>query len=116
MWIKTDQKVIRSEDVKMLHCENVKSSEDFYVMVETVEGDLYRCSNVVALDVLHQICPSFLEGMENVRFVKKSWAYHNLIAHPWMYVLYKLGFKKKAFEVHNHSILKPIGIKSTQKK
>lgn len=60
-----------------------------------------------ALDAAMAMKPSSLEG-RRLRWLKNSWAVHNLIGHPLMQILAWLGLHDAAIRVHDRTVPRPI--------
>src|SRR5688500_2235523 len=60
-----------------------------------------------AINLIIKHCPELLEGNPELKFIKYSWVFHNLIAHPLMQLLFFFGFKKLGLKIHDITIPKP---------
>lgn len=86
---------------------------DFDNIVE-LKACLYLKSGVIieaegsdALELAMQTRPSVLEG-KRLKFAKRAWLIHNLVGHPLMQFFALIGNYRKAFEIHEATVPKPI--------
>lgn len=61
------------------------------------------------VELLMVAAPHALEGTRGFRSGKWNWAFHNLVAHPLMWLLVSLGLRGLAFKVHDTTIPAPKG-------
>ncbi len=59
-----------------------------------------------AVDLVMRFDPSFFEG-RRFRFVRSSWAFHNLVAHPLLQLLAWAGHTRAGLLVHDATIPTP---------
>jgi hypothetical protein len=62
---------------------------------------------VEAIDFVMRYCPELLEGNPQFKFIKYSWVFHNLVAHPLMQILSFLKLRKLGLKIHDLTIPKP---------
>jgi hypothetical protein len=75
-----------------------------------LSGNTVDVEGLDAIDVIMTVKPSLIEG-KRLKFPKRSWILHNLIAHPLMQILALIGFRKQGLWLHEVTIPRPIGIK-----
>lgn len=56
------------------------------------------------VDILREVHPTYLEGHPKFKWVRRSWTIHNLLGHPVMEVLSRLGFPHLGLRVHDRTI------------
>lgn len=59
-----------------------------------------------AVDLVMRLAPSFFEG-RRFRFVRSSWAFHNLVAHPLLQLLAWTGHTRAGLLLHDATIPTP---------
>lgn len=62
---------------------------------------------IAAIDLAMRLGPQVLEGNPDFKFAKRSWAFHNLIAHPIMQLLALFGLTKLGLKIHDMTIPRP---------
>lgn len=92
---------------------NLSGMETGYVDVVLKDGRIARAHDFDAFEIVMGLHPSALEG-RRLRWVKNAWALHNLVAHPLMQILVWCGLKKAGLWLHDVTVPKPTGLRSTQ--
>lgn len=105
MFVKTDRDIVAIANIASIECAEV---EQLKVFVRTYDGQVLIATDIHALELVMQTCPSMLEG-KAFRAPKRAWLVHNLIAHPLMQILALMGFYKAAFRIHDATV--PQGMK-----
>jgi hypothetical protein len=59
-----------------------------------------------AVDLVMRVDPSFFEG-RRFHFVRSSWAFHNLVAHPLLQLLAWAGHTRAGLALHDATIPQP---------
>lgn len=73
-----------------------------------IGGEWREVSGPDAIDLVMMLKPSALEG-RRLRWVRNSWAKHNLVGHPVMQILCWLGMPKIGLRLHEATIPRPLG-------
>ena len=62
-----------------------------------------------ALDLVWRLSPRSLEG-RRLRWARRAWAFHNLVAHPVMQLLAFVGLGAHGVRLHDATIPRPEGV------
>jgi hypothetical protein len=76
-----------------------------------LSGKMVVVEGLEAIEVIMTVKPSFFEG-KRLKFPKRMWIMHNLVAHPLMQVLSLVGLRRQGLWLHEITIPRPTGIKS----
>ena len=71
-------------------------------------GQPIELHDMQTVDLLMRVCPKVFEG-RRFRYVRHSWALHNLVAHPLMQVCAFLGKPKLGLWIHDATVPRPVG-------
>lgn len=77
---------------------------DGSIQVVTTHG-VFTVKGAFAVRVLLDLKPESLEG-KRVRWIKRAWTVHNLIGHPAMEILARLGLTAWGLKIHDATIPK----------
>ena len=61
-------------------------------------------TGIEAIEALETLYPAALEGNRGVRWLRRSWTRHNLLGHPLMEILSRLGFPHLGLRIHDATI------------
>lgn len=78
--------------------------------VELTDDATVILSGVAALDLVYQLAPFALEG-RRLRWQRRAWSVHNLVAHPLLEVLARLGRARWGLAVHDALSPRPVGVR-----
>ena len=73
------------------------------VLKVTTSLGTYTCCGVYAIETLLALKPSALEGTP-VRWLRGSWTVHNMIGHPLLEILARLGLARWGLRVHDWTV------------
>lgn len=103
-FVKAGDAVIDTTEIRRIDCERLV--HDGWVLVEYVSGRTERFRGADAIDIVMRTCPSFFEG-RRMRWIRHSWAIHNIVGHPVMQILTWLGRPDLGLKVHDATIPTP---------
>ncbi len=108
MFVHFNNKIINSDRISSIDCENYCKNGEILVMVE----DMYaqKVSGAEATTLIMTLCPAVLEGKE-AEYKRHAWAIHNLIGHPLMQILSWLHLTALGIKIHDATIPDPKGHK-----
>lgn len=66
---------------------------------------MFKAEGAFAVRILLELKPESLEG-RRVRWIKRSWTVHNLIGHPAMEILSRLGWTRLGLKIHDATVPK----------
>lgn len=120
VWVKnklTSPRVIKLDDgvIERNQLSHIDTSEieQLRVKVYMKDGTCYNATNLNAIELLMQVCPSAFEGFK-FKYHRYVWVIHNLIGHPLMQLFALLRMYGVAFWIHNVTVPRPIGKKDEQ--
>lgn len=76
------------------------------IEVVSITGTRYKLSGQATVDFLMRLAPHCLEG-KKLKFIKHSWALHNLLGHPILQICSWLKLTKLGFWFHDNTVPKP---------
>ena len=103
-WVLAPDCIISPEDVTFVDTsdlENLRVTVCHRDMETVVEG-------IQAIEIVMVFKPSALEN-RRLRWIKHSWAVHNLVGHPMMQVFAWAGMYKTAMKIHDVTVPRPVG-------
>jgi hypothetical protein len=104
--IRVGEAVVLRDDIRLIDLTRL---EELHVDVYTAtEEEPFILDGADTVDLLMRLCPGVFEG-KRFRFVRHSWAIHNLIAHPLMQVFTWLGKRRFGLWLHDATIPTPRG-------
>lgn len=86
--------------------------EDLQADVHLNDGTVLTTQGIDTIELAMLTKPSVLES-RRLRWPRHAWAVHNLIGHPVMQLLAFCKAYKKAFWVHDMTVPRPTGAKSS---
>jgi hypothetical protein len=107
-FIKVDKNIYNVDTVASIDAEHI---EQLRLTLHFLSGTEVVVEGLEAIEVIMTVKPSFFEG-KRLKFPKRMWIMHNLIAHPLMQVLSLVGLRRQGLWLHEVTIPRPIGIKS----
>jgi hypothetical protein len=107
-FVNINSHIVKIDSVKRVDISTLFTESIIVVLEDNSE---HLVSGFAALEILYLICPSVLEGNQNIRFKKHMWAIHNLFAHPLMQILAWFRLYKQAIWIHNITVPNPRGFK-----
>lgn len=81
------------------------------VIVYLDDDSVHHVTGFAAIELVWLLKPSALEGNNNIKWKKHTWAFHNLFAHPIMQILSWCRLYRLAIWLHDVTVPKPIGFK-----
>lgn len=75
--------------------------------VDLPSYDYEVVSGPEAFTIIQTLCPAVLEG-KRARYVKNSWAVHNLIGHPLMQIFSWLKLPALGIKIHDATVPEPV--------
>lgn len=108
-YVMVNGSVIPINQIERIDFSNLGSGS----VIVHANGEAYEATDFDAL----KLAVEFYKDMEGrpLRWVKHSWAIHNLIAHPVMQLLVWCGFTKLGLRVHDMTVPKPISLRPKQR-
>jgi hypothetical protein len=104
-FIKINDTLYNVDDILFVDASLV---EDLILTVYPKDRMPVEASGLEAIDIIMTLKPSLFEG-KRLRFPKRMWIVHNLIAHPLMQLLALVGFRKQALWLHEVTVPRPLG-------
>lgn len=106
-FLMSDKHVFKPEDIRVL---DISCLQDLIVRGELVNGTPFEATELRCIELIMTVKPSAFEGL---RFMwpKFGWAFHNIIAHPFMHILVWFRCYKAAFKLHESTVPRPLGKK-----
>lgn len=101
-FIITPRSLVQRDKITYVDVSRVEEA----LIVLHYEGLTEEVVGVQAIDILMQLRPSVLEG-RRMRWAKRVWILHNMVAHPTMQVLALLKFYRAAMWVHDVTVPRP---------
>lgn len=111
MFIHYNGKAINTHYIRQIDCINLVGNGYIRIIFtdnrvpEIVEGP-------EAFNIVMAVCPAVLEG-KRAKYVKNSWAVHNLIGHPLMQIFSWLRLPALGIKIHDVTIPEPAEDDST---
>ena len=87
--------------------------EELLVVVVLRDGQRIEVRDIDAIDLAYLIKPSAVEG-RRLAYARHAWAFHNLVAHPLMQVLAFFKAYKWAMQIHDSTVPKARGARTTR--
>lgn len=109
-FIKLDDGVVARDQIASIDTLLI---EELELLVYMKDGTCYNATNLNAIELLMQVCPSAFEGFR-LKYHRYVWVIHNLIGHPLMQLFALLRMYGVAFWIHNVTVPRPIGKKDEQ--
>lgn len=112
VFLKLNNSVVKKESICWIDYTRIEELE-LIVWFGHDDGFNHRlcsdtCSGFFAIELIWTLKPGAFEG-KRLKWKKRAWAFHNLVAHPVMQLLAFVGLYKQAMWVHDRTIPKPIG-------
>jgi hypothetical protein len=107
-FVKVGHKVYNLDTVASIDASQV---EQLRLTLILTNGATVDVEGLEAIEVIMATKPSFFEG-KRLKFPKRMWILHNVVAHPLMQVLSLVGLRKQGLWLHDITVPRPIGIKS----
>ncbi len=105
MFIHFNNKIWNTDSIKFVNCDEYL--ERGTVSVHFVHNYQFEIvGGPEALNIIQTLCPAVLEG-KRAKYVKNSWAIHNLIGHPLMQVFSWLHLPALGIKIHDATIPEP---------
>ena len=104
-FFKAGDKIFNVDDINRIYTANIEQLE---ILVRMKDDTRVEVTGLEAIDLMMMVKPSVFEG-RRMRFPKRMWIIHNLIAHPLMQILALIGFRKQALWLHEVTIPRPLG-------
>lgn len=107
MFVHYNNKIINSNLIRKIDVSSFVT--EGYIKVYREGLPNYDCdivSGAEALNVIQALCPAVLEG-KRAKYVRNSWAVHNLIGHPLMQILSWLHLPALGVKIHDATIPEP---------
>lgn len=102
-FIKVNDLLVNIATIDVIDCSLLESQ---LVVKVYINGEAHVVANQAAVDLVIQINPSILEGL-NLKFIRHRWALHNLIGHPLLQILSWAGKVKLGFWIHDNTVPRP---------
>lgn len=102
-FIMIDGGLIRHSEIRYI---DLKRIDEQVAVIYTSEYGKHEVSGFAAMELVWMLKPGAVEG-HRLKWKKRAWAFHNLIAHPVMQLLAYCGFYKQAMWVHDITVPKP---------
>lgn len=99
-------RLVNTSSIKFIDLANIENL-DIAVHYDTY---IVSLSGIQAIDLLMALKPSSLEGRK-LRWAKRAWMFHNLVAHPAMQLLALCKLPKFGIWLHDVTVPKPRGKK-----
>jgi hypothetical protein len=106
-FIKIQNKIYNIDSIESINAANM---DKLWLTVYFKDSTYIHVSGLEAIEVIMATKPSFFEG-QRLKFPKRKWILHNLVAHPLMQILALLGFRKQGLWLHEVTVPKPLGLK-----
>lgn len=103
-FVKAGASVLDVKEIRRIDCEHLVN--EGWVLIEYLNGTSERLKGAEAIDIVMRTCPSFFEG-RRMRWIRHSWAIHNIVGHPVMQILTWLGMPELGIKVHDATIPTP---------
>ncbi len=100
----TDTALVRASDV--LYVDISQIERQYIRVVARSHPETLEVTGFNAVELVYHLKPGALEG-RRLKWVKRAWAFHNLVAHPVMQLLAYFGFYKQAMWVHDATVPRP---------
>lgn len=105
MFLHYNGKLTNSESIEWVDHHNLVKLG--YIRIYDWDGNGEIVEGPEAFNVLMELCPSALEGME-AKYERHAWAVHNLIGHPLMQICAWLHMTKLGLKIHDATVPNPI--------
>lgn len=107
MFVKINGNLVNADTISKV---DLYSLEHLNIRV-TFKEEVSACvQGFEAIELVMKLCPSALEG-RRFRWIRHTWAVHNLIGHPLMQLLSFVGQHKLAMKVHEATVPRPVSPK-----
>lgn len=103
-FIKAGTQAIAIDAVARLDTERMETHLE--VDIHLKNGQFFTARDLDALDIVMRLKPSVLEG-RRMRWAKRAWIVHNLLAHPLMQLLALVGCYRWGMWVHDRTVPRP---------
>lgn len=111
MFIKVNETLVNSRHIIKVtmttRADRTLDVEVIFLNHNTV--NVLKASGQQATDIVMRLCPSAIEGA-NLRHAKRSWSFHNLVAHPVMQIMSWLGRTDLGLKIHDQSVPSPLPV------
>lgn len=104
-FFKANDTTYNVDEIKRIHTAKIEQLE---ILVRMKDDSTVIVEGLEAIDLMMMVKPSVFEG-RRMRFPKRMWIVHNLIAHPLMQILALIGFRKQALWLHEVTVPRPLG-------
>lgn len=105
MFLHFKGKIVNSDQIASIEIDNLVSEK--YIFIRYKDHNSERVNGMDAVNVLTRLCPDALEG-KGFKFIRHSWAVHNLVAHPLMQLLSWLHLPSLGIKIHDATVPMPI--------
>jgi hypothetical protein len=104
MFVHLNNTIRNANTITTIDCN--KYLTDNEVRVYFANGASEYVKGAEALNIIQALCPAVLEG-KRAKYVRNSWAVHNLIGHPLMQVFSWLHLPALGIKIHDATIPEP---------
>lgn len=105
MFLRVGSVVVHPDEVSEVDFSEVESLRAVLVLRG---GRVLRAYGNDVIDLAMLLRPSVLEG-RRMRWPRRAWAFHNLVAHPAMQLLALVGMPALGVRLHDATVPRPSG-------
>lgn len=100
-----NDKIVNTHDISTVIIDELV--EKGHIVVKRIGFTEEVVKGPEAVNLVMRLCPDALEG-KRMKFIRNSWAIHNLIGHPLMQIFSWLGLPKLGIKIHDGTVPNPI--------
>ncbi len=100
-YLKTGSQIIALDSICRVDYRKIASLE---IVIHTYDGQAFPVQDQDALEAILVIKPGCIEGVPEIKWIKYSWMFHNLVGHPFMQLCALFGFTRFGLWVHDATV------------
>ena len=104
MFVNFNSKIVNVDTINYISTD--KLVDHRFISVHFKDGKMEAVENTKAVEVLMRLFPAALEG-KRMKFIRNSWAIHNLIGHPLMQICSWLNLTSLGIKIHDATVPLP---------